>query len=108
MRVGNACNGPAVTYFPFPAALNGQAPLGAVFYFSSPAAGELTIPLGNATLQGAPMQPYSQFLAASQSKIFTCAPAKLISRCILQLHAPCSWELVQCCASQEVPLASLS
>ena len=85
----------ATTDFPFRAALNGQAPLGAVFYFSSPAAGELTIPLGNATLQGSPMQPYSQFLAASQSKIFTCAPAMLISRCIPQLHAPCCRELQQ-------------
>ena len=39
------------------------------------------------------MQPYSQFLAASQSKIFTCAPAIFIARCIPQLCAPCSMEL---------------
>ena len=46
------------------------------------------------------MQPYSQFLAASQSKIFTCAPAILIPRCIPQLLASCSWELMrQLCIS---------
>jgi hypothetical protein len=53
------------------AGLNGTAPPGCVFYFSSPASGEVVMPLGNATLQGAPMQPDSQFLAASQSKMFT-------------------------------------
>ena len=82
--------------FCFPAALNGQAPLGAVFYFSSPAAGELTIPLRECNLA---RSSHAALLAIpgsiTEQDLHMCARYAHPTTHLPQLQAPSSRELMR-------------